>query len=46
MANSEKSNMATGEIHFMTKSECLYWKPFFDMLKCYSNEDSLYDYHV
>ena len=39
MANSEKTKMATGENHFMTKSECLYWKFCFDMLKCYSNED-------
>ena len=35
MANSEKFKMATGENHFMTKSEWLSTK-FVDMLKCYS----------
>ena len=37
MANSKKSKMATGENHFMTKSECLYGKQ--NLLTCYSNED-------
>ena len=37
MANSKKSKMATGENHFMTKSECLHWKQ--NWLTCYSNQD-------